>query len=95
MTFSSASESACEVDEVAATAAGMVGLRAAAGGNVACWRLAASIPDGARGAVFFAALLAAVALASAEPALWVAVGVFGDGTSDLLTLGLAASGFAT
>ena len=36
MTFSSASASACEVDDVAATAAGMVGLRAGAGGNVAC-----------------------------------------------------------
>jgi uncharacterized protein YjbI with pentapeptide repeats len=70
----------------------MVGLRAGAGGNVACWRLAASIPDGARGAAFLTALLAAVVLASAEPALWVDIGVF-DGAPDLLALRLATPGF--
>ena len=39
MTFSSASVSACEVDDVAAIAAGTCGLRA---GGVACWRVAGS-----------------------------------------------------
>src|SRR5438067_11989088 len=38
MTFSSASVSACEVDEVAATAAAGGGLRT--GGKAACWRVA-------------------------------------------------------
>src|SRR5258706_14714435 len=38
MTFSSASASACEVDDVAAMAAGGGGLRA--GGKAACWRVA-------------------------------------------------------
>src|ERR1700722_19343890 len=64
MTFSSASASACEVDDVAATAAGTTGLRAGAGARDACRRVAASIagaaPDGEPGgslfpAVFFAA----------------------------------------
>ena len=60
MTFSTVSASACEVDEVAATAAGIVGLRAGGGGSVACWRLAASIPAGAiaSGAVFLLAVFA-------------------------------------
>ena len=40
MTFSSASLSACEVDDVAATAAGTVGLLRAGGGGAACWRVA-------------------------------------------------------
>src|SRR5258705_11154597 len=54
MTFSSASVSACEVDDVAATAAGG-GLRAGAGGNAACWRAAGGKAGagGAAGARFF------------------------------------------
>src|ERR1700733_16028245 len=43
MTPSSASASACEVDDVAATAAGTAGLRACTGGRAACWRVAGSI----------------------------------------------------
>ncbi len=39
MTFSSASLSDCEVDDVAATAAVATGLRAG-GGKAACWRVA-------------------------------------------------------
>src|SRR5882672_12912072 len=64
MMFSSASVSACEVDDVAATAAGTVGRRAGAG--AACWRVAgakagaaAAAAGAATGAVVFAAALAA------------------------------------
>jgi hypothetical protein len=53
ITFSSASVSACEVDDVAAIAAGDDGLRAGAGGKAACWRAAgaktgAGVAAGAR-----------------------------------------------
>jgi hypothetical protein len=48
MTFSSASVSACDVDDVAATAAGVGGLRA--GGKAACWRVAGMIAAAAGGA---------------------------------------------
>src|ERR1700761_892897 len=40
MTFSSVSASDCGVEEVAAMAAGMTGLRSAGGGSAACWRVA-------------------------------------------------------
>src|SRR3984957_15642320 len=43
MTFSSVSRSACGVDDVAATAAGVAGLRAIGGGKAACWRVAGAI----------------------------------------------------
>ena len=56
MTFSSASVSACEVDDVAATAAGAAGLRAG-GGRAACCRVAGAMVVTA-GAVFLAAVLA-------------------------------------
>jgi hypothetical protein len=63
MTFSSASVSACEVDDVAANAAGAGGLRAVGGGNAACWRVAGRIAAGAATAgredEFFAAVFAA------------------------------------
>jgi hypothetical protein len=64
MTFSSASVSACEVDDVAATAAGGGGWRAGAGGKAACWRVAGSIAgaagvDPAGDAVFLAAVFVA------------------------------------
>src|ERR1700727_3101278 len=64
MTFSSASVSACEVDEVAATAAGVDGGLRAGGGNAACWRVAGSIAgaasvDAGGPAVFLAAVFAA------------------------------------
>src|SRR5216684_216197 len=62
MTFSSASVSACEVDDVAATAAGVTGLRAG-GGKAACWRVAGAIAAGAAvvtGAVFLAELAGAI-----------------------------------
>ena len=48
MTFSSASLSACEVDDVAATAAGTDGLRGA--GRAACWRVAGASAGAAVGA---------------------------------------------
>src|SRR5881227_3116028 len=56
MTFSSASVSACEVEDVAATAAGGGGLRAAAGGKAACWRVAGARAGAgvAAGAIFLA-----------------------------------------
>jgi hypothetical protein len=62
MTFSSASVSACEVDDVVATAAGVGGLRAVGGGNAACWRVAGAIAgaDKAWAAVFAAGVAAAV-----------------------------------
>src|SRR6185312_17507860 len=43
MTLFSASASACEVDEVAATAAGTISLRVFAAGKAACCRVAGSI----------------------------------------------------
>src|SRR5476649_2549034 len=60
MTFSSASVSACAVDDVAATAAGVVGLRAE-GGSAACWRVAGAMAGAAiaAGAVVFAEAVAA------------------------------------
>jgi hypothetical protein len=45
MTFSSASLSVCEVDDVAATAAGVTGLRGG-GGRAACWRVAGAKAGG-------------------------------------------------
>src|SRR5471030_755923 len=68
MTFSSASVSACEVDDVAATAAGVVGLRAIGGGNAACCRVAGAMAGIAVGAstVFLAAAFAAGAVFLAE-----------------------------
>src|SRR6266704_2506264 len=67
MTFSSASVSACEVEDVAATAAGGGGLRAGAGGKAACWRVAgAKAGTGvASGATFLPAAFAAGARAGA------------------------------
>src|ERR1700724_1468247 len=64
MTFSSASVSACEVDDVAATAAVAGGLRAGGGGKAACLRVAGSIAGAkaATGAVILAAALAAGAV---------------------------------
>src|ERR1700761_3926660 len=63
MTFSSASVSACEVEDVAANAAGAGGLRTAGGGKAACWRGAGRIAAGAAAAgsedEFFAAVFAA------------------------------------
>jgi hypothetical protein len=43
MTVSSGSLSSDEVEDVVAIAAGVGGLRAAAGGNAACWRAAGAI----------------------------------------------------
>src|SRR5258706_7881755 len=79
MTFSSASASACEVDEVAATAAGGGGLRAGAGGKDACWRVAgAKTGVGvALGAIFLAATFTAGATAGAGVAA--GGGVFAGG----------------
>src|ERR1700722_9726025 len=64
MTFSSASVSACEVDDVAATAAAAGGFRAVGGGNAACWRVAGRIAAGAdrEGELFAAVFAAGVAL---------------------------------
>src|SRR6202035_2729239 len=66
MTFSSASVSACEVDDVAATAAGVGGLRAGGGGKAACWRAAGAIAGAAglaAGILLEAVVLAAVVVA--------------------------------
>src|SRR3981081_1806205 len=66
MTFSSASVSACEVDDVAAIAAGGGDLRAGAGGRAAGWRVAGRMAGAtgaaiAMGAVFLAGVFAASA----------------------------------
>src|ERR1700692_2160379 len=58
MTFSSASVSACEVDDVAATAGGADGWRTG-GGKAACWRVAGA------GAVLAKAVLAKAVLVKA------------------------------
>jgi hypothetical protein len=62
MTFSSASVSAREVEDVAATAAGVGGLRAVGGGKAACWRVAGAIAGAGKAwaAVFAAAVVEAV-----------------------------------
>src|SRR5437868_6628167 len=65
MTFSSASVSACEVDDVAATAAGGGGLRAGAGGKAACWRVAGARAGVGVAAAFLGAAFAAGARAGA------------------------------
>src|ERR1700730_12702306 len=89
MTFSSASVSACEVDDVAATAAGTTGLRAG-GGKAACWRVAGARARGgeaaaAAGAVFLAeVLLSAVLLLEVLGTTLRAIGRgFGRGTFGL------------
>jgi hypothetical protein len=75
MTFSSASVSDCEVEEVAATAAGAGGFRAVGGGRAACWRVAGAIAGTAGaggnaavtdGGAFLAAGVAAGAVLLAE-----------------------------
>src|ERR1700679_3553944 len=55
MTFSSACLSSLEVEDVVAIAAGVGGLRATAGGNAACWRVAGAIA-GATGVTVAAGL---------------------------------------
>src|ERR1700716_3474923 len=99
MTFSSASVSACEVDDVAATAAGAGGLRAGGGGKAACLRVAGSIAGAAgagatTGAVFLASVFVAarmVVLVEALGAMLPAIGRgFGDGT-----FGMAQASAAT
>ncbi len=67
MTFSSASVSACDVDVVAATAAGAACLRAGGGGKAACWRVAGA-RAGATGAGAAAAAVAAGAVVLADVA---------------------------
>src|SRR6266403_4451337 len=71
MTFSIASVSAWEVDDVAATAAGGGGLRAGAGGKAACWRVAGAKAGAgvAAGATFLAATFTAGARAGAGVAV--------------------------
>src|SRR6266705_820564 len=68
MTFSSASVSACEVNDVAATAAGCGGLRAGAGGKAECCRVAGAKagPGVAAGTIFLAAVFVAGAVFLAE-----------------------------
>src|SRR3979490_537004 len=73
MTSSGASVSACEVDDVAATAAGAGGLRAGGDGKAACLRVAGSIA-GAKVAIG-AGILAAAPAAGAG----FLVAVFGAG----------------
>jgi hypothetical protein len=99
MTFSSASVSACEVDDVAATAAGAGGLRAGGGGKAACLRVAGSIAGAAgagatTGAVFLASVFVAarmVVLVEALGAMLRAIGRgFGNGT-----FGMAQASAAT
>src|SRR5713226_1487694 len=94
MTFSSASLSACEVDDVAAIAAGAGGLRAGGGGKAACLRVAGSITGAtAAGGAILAAVPAAGAavLAAVLGTTLRAIGRgFGNGT-----FGLAQASAAT
>jgi hypothetical protein len=63
MTFSSASLSSDDVEEVVAIAAGVGGLRAATGGSAACWRVAgaiAALRDAGAGGFAEVAVLGAV-----------------------------------
>src|ERR1019366_3907066 len=86
MTFSSASVSACEVDDVAATAAGVGGLRAVGGGKAACWRVAGAIAGAGKAwaAVFAAGVAAAVLAELLLGKTWRAIGRgFGSGIFDL------------
>src|ERR1700686_4242667 len=67
ITFSSASVSACEVDDVVASAAGGGGGLRGAGGKAACWRVAGARAGAAgalfaAGAVFLSAVFAAGAV---------------------------------
>src|ERR1700730_17779937 len=99
MTLSSASVSACEVDDVAATAAVGGGLRAGAGGKAACWRVAgakagASAVVPATGAVVLAAVVAAGAVFLVE-VLGTTLRAIGRGFgSGTLGLGAAQAGHA-
>jgi hypothetical protein len=86
MTFSSASVSACEVDDVVAMAAGGGGgLRG--GGKAACWRVAGARAAGAlvaaAGAVFLTAVVAAVVVLGA------ALRAIGRGLGNGTLLGVA------
>src|SRR6188508_2645706 len=74
MIFSSASLSACDVEDVAATAAGATCLRG--GGRAACWRVAGASNGGA-----------GVGAATAATGAWVAdvPGCAADGAVDLGT----------
>jgi hypothetical protein len=100
MTFSSACLSSLEVEDVVAIAAGTDGLRAAAGGSAACWRVAGAIAapgvvdaGGNARAAGFDAVLAAVLSAALSAVLGTALRAigrgFGSGTFDL-----AAGSFA-
>jgi len=100
MTFSNASVSACEVDEVAATAAGAGGLRAAGGGKAACWRVAGAMAGAAAaGEIFLAVVFAAGAVFLAVVLGKTALGktalgkaVLGKAVSGKAVLGKAVSG---
>src|SRR5260370_10485439 len=95
MTFSSAATSACEVDDVAATAAGATCLRAGGGGKAACWRVAgASAGAGTAGVVALllaAALVASVVLGVVLGTMLRAIGRgFGTGTFGLVAVSAPA-----
>src|SRR5712672_2668830 len=97
MTFSSASVSACEVDDVAATAAGAGGLRA--GGKAACLRVAGSIAGAAgvgatRGAVFLASVFVAARTVVLVEVLGTTLRAIGRGLGNG-TFGLAQASAAT
>src|SRR6185436_13845536 len=68
MTFSSASLSACDVEDVAATAAGATCLRG--GGRAACWRVAGARTGGAGAGAAYAAGAAVVGALAAELLDW-------------------------
>src|SRR5690348_9600959 len=68
MTFSNVSASACEVEEVAATAAGVTGFRSAGGGSAACWRVAGARIGAIDIGVPSEAVVLTALLAEADPA---------------------------
>src|SRR5579871_3158340 len=105
MTVASVSLSLEEVEEVAATAAGIAGLRAIGGGSVACWRVAGAITAGAAVATDLAPVLSlslAADLSASLPAAFSVFGTtlratgrdFGNGTLCLAAASFAAGSFA-
>jgi hypothetical protein len=88
MTFSTASVSACEVDDVAAMAAGGGGFRAAGGGSAACWRVAGWIAGAGVAASGEAGLAATVVFGTTLRAIGRG---FGNGTFALAAQASAAN----
>ncbi len=94
MTFSSASVSACEVDDVAASTAVGTCLRAGGGGKAACWRVAGAMAGATGTGTAAAGAVLAVLLTVAAAVLGELLGTtlraigrgFGSGTFGLVNV---------